>query len=59
MSEFGTAAAADRAEDQPPDRHVFMLTDAAWDQFTATLARPSRQIPELAALLNQPAPWDT
>jgi len=37
---------------------VFALADAAWTEFTAILDRPAKRIPELAALLSEPAPWD-
>lgn len=58
ITEFVTAAAINRAEEALADRRVFMLDDAAWDEFSAILDRPARHIPELAALLNNRAPWD-
>ncbi len=58
LTEFVTAAAVTRAEDTLADRRVFRLDDAAWAEFAAILDRPARPIPELAALLNEPAPWD-
>ena len=46
------------AEDTLADRRVFRLDDAAWNEFTAILDRPAKRIPDLAKLLNEPAPWD-
>lgn len=58
LTDFVTTAAIDRAENTLADRRVFRLDDAAWEEFTAILDRPARRIPELAELLNSPAPWD-
>lgn len=58
LTEFVTAAAVARAEDTLADRRVFRLDDAAWTEFAAILDRPAKRIPELAELLNEPAPWD-
>ena len=59
LTEFVTTAAVSRAEDTLADRRVFRLDDAAWTEFAAILDRPAKRIPELAELLNDPAPWDT
>lgn len=58
LTEFVTTAAVTRAEDTLADRRVFRLDDAAWTEFAAILDRPAKRIPELAELLNEPAPWD-
>lgn len=58
LTEFVTTAAMTRAEDTLADRRVFRLDDAAWTDFAAILDRPAKRIPELARLLNEPAPWD-
>ena len=58
LTEFVTSAALTRAEDTLADRRVFRLDDAAWAEFNAILDRPAQRIPELAALLAEPAPWD-
>jgi len=58
LTEFVTAAAVTRAEDTLADRRVFRLDDAAWAEFTAILDGPAKSIPDLAALLNEPASWD-
>lgn len=58
LTEFVTTAAVARAEDTLADRRVFRLDDAAWTEFAAILDRPAKRIPELAKLLNEPAPWD-
>lgn len=58
LTEFVTSAAVTRAEETLADRRVFRLDDAAWVEFTAILDRPAMRIPELANLLNKPAPWD-
>lgn len=58
LTEFVTTAAMIRAEDTLADRRAFRLDDAAWTEFAAMLDRPAERIPELAKLLNEPAPWD-
>lgn len=58
LTEFVTTAAVTRAEDTLADRRVFRLDDGAWTEFAAILDRPAKRIPELAELLNGPAPWD-
>lgn len=58
LTEFVTTAAVARAEDTLADRRIFRLDVAAWDEFAVILDRPAERIPELAALLDQPAPWD-
>ena len=58
LTEFVTTPAVARAEDTLGDRRVFRLGDAAWKEFNAILDRPAQRIPELAKLLNEPAPWD-
>lgn len=58
LTDFVTTAAVARAEDTLADRRVFRLSDAAWSEFAALLDRPAKRIPELAKLLNTPAPWD-
>jgi uncharacterized protein (DUF1778 family) len=58
LTDFVTMAAVTRAEDTLADRRVFLLGDAEWAEFCAILDRPARRILELAALLNEPAPWD-
>lgn len=58
LTEFVTTAAVTRAEDTLADRRVFRLDDIAWAEFTAILDRPAHRIPDLAKLLNEPAPWD-
>ena len=57
LTEFVTTAAVTRAEDTLADRRVFRLNDAAWAEFVAILDRPAKHTPELAKLLNDPAPW--
>ena len=58
LTEFVMTAAVARAQDTLADRRVFRLDIAAWTEFAAILDRPAKRIPELAALLNEPAPWD-
>lgn len=58
LTEFVTIAAVTRAEDTLADRRVFRLDDAAWTEFNAILDRPAKRIPELARLLDEPAPWN-
>lgn len=59
LTEFVTTAAVARAADTLADRRVFRLDDDAWAEFSALLDRPAQRTPELAQLLNEPAPWDT
>lgn len=47
-----------RAEDTLANRRTFRLNDAAWVEFSAIPDRPAKRIPELARLLNDPAPWE-
>jgi len=58
LTEFVTTASVTRAEETLANRRVFRLDDAAWAEFAAILDRPAERIPELAKLLNKPAPWD-
>lgn len=58
LTDFVTAAAVVRAEDTLADRRLFRLDDAAWQEFETILDRPAQRIPELAALLGEPSPWD-
>lgn len=46
----------DKAHDV--DRKVLYLSDTDWEEFVAILNRPPQRLPELAALLNKPAPWN-
>lgn len=47
------------AEDHLPDRRIFRIDDESWSDVTALLDRPGERVPELAALLGCPAPWDS
>ncbi|WIY81736.1 DUF1778 domain-containing protein [Propionimicrobium sp. PCR01-08-3] len=58
LTEFVLSAAINKAEDTLADRRVFLLDDAAWEEFTAILDRPAQRLPELAALLSRTPPWD-
>lgn len=58
LTDFVTSAAVSRAEDTLADRRVFRLGRAAWTGFAAILDLPALRIPELAELLDAPAPWD-
>jgi len=58
LTEFVMTAAMTRAQDALADRRHFRLDTKAWDDFVTLLDRPAKSIPELAALLNERAPWD-
>lgn len=58
ITDFVTAAVVSRAEDALADRRFFRLADVAWAEFTTILDQPAQRIPELAALLDERAPWD-
>ncbi|MCB1029816.1 MAG: DUF1778 domain-containing protein [Acidimicrobiales bacterium] len=59
LTDFVTSAAVARAEHTLADRRIFGLNDLSWKEFAIILDRPAKRIPELAELLNEPAPWDT
>lgn len=58
LTEFVTTAALREAQDALADRRLFRIDATAWSEFVALLDRPARPIPELTALLGEPAPWD-
>ena len=47
VSAFVAAAAAEAADGILADRREFVLDREAWEQFTALLDRPSRDLPRL------------
>lgn len=59
VTDFVTTAALEQAETALADRRRFELDDSSWEEFTRLLDRPARPVPELAALLRQPAVWET
>lgn len=58
LTDFVTRAAVTLAADTLADRRLFRLDAAAWEEFSAILDREAGTIPELAALLDERAPWD-
>lgn len=55
VSAFILESAAERAERLLADQTHFVLNSRKWRAFTEALDRPSRQVPELARLLQEPS----
>lgn len=53
VTDFTVRAALAHAHDVLADRKLFLLDDAAWDEFLAILDRPAEPKPRLAALLSE------
>lgn len=56
VSEFLVESARVRAERLLADRSRFVLDDAQWSAFSASLDRPARTRPEIRALFERPRP---
>lgn len=59
VSEFVLESALARAAETLPDRQYFGLDAERWKAFMAALDAPSRPLPRLARLLNEPSPFET
>jgi uncharacterized protein (DUF1778 family) len=55
VSEFVLESAIRRAEETLPDRRRFSLDDAQWEAFQAILNAPTRTIPRLTKLMQEPS----
>jgi uncharacterized protein (DUF1778 family) len=58
VSEFVLESALARAEETLPDRQRFGLDAEQWSQFQAALDGPTRPLPRMAALLNEPSVFE-
>jgi uncharacterized protein (DUF1778 family) len=58
VSDFVLRHATRAAEDVLADQRVFMVSNEVWDQFTAALDSPPKDIPGLDALMNTPTILD-
>ena len=56
LSEFLVESARERAERELADRTRFVLDDAQWAEFCASVDRPARERPEIRALFERPRP---
>lgn len=56
LTEFLVESGRERAERLLADRSRFVLDDEQWADFVATLDRPARTRPEIAALFARPRP---
>ena len=54
MSDFVMESALSRAEETLADRRVFALSAEKWAEFQAALDAPTRPLPRLKALLEEP-----
>ena len=54
MSDFVMESALSRAEEMLADRRLFVLTAERWSEFQAALDAPTRSLPRLKALLEEP-----
>lgn len=57
LSEFVLLSALDRADETLADRRTFQLAPAQWDEFTAALDAPPRDLPRMKTLLRNPGPF--
>jgi uncharacterized protein (DUF1778 family) len=57
-SEFMLETACREAETVLLDRRYFVVSEAAFKEFTAMLDRPPRENPRLRRLLHAKAPWE-
>ncbi len=58
LTDFTVEAIVGYARDVLADRRLFLLDDAAWNEFQAVLDRPVVHNPRLAKLLGETPPWD-
>jgi len=58
VSEFVLESALARAQEALPDRRHFGLDAAQWEAFLAALDAPSRSMPGLKQLLNEPSVFE-
>lgn len=58
LSEFVLESALARAEETLPDRSRFVLDEKQWKAFLAALDAPTRPMPRLKRLLNEPSVFE-
>jgi len=58
VSEFMLDSALTQAVEILTDRRLFLLDDAQWTAFMAALDAPTRPLPRLESLLNEPSILD-
>ncbi len=59
MSDFVMESALSRAEETLADRRIFSLRAEQWAEFQSALDAPTRPLPRLKKLLNDPSVFDT
>ena len=59
LTNFTVTATLAHAREVLADRRLFILDDAAWQEFLAVLDRPVTPKPRLERLFSQPSPFDT
>jgi uncharacterized protein (DUF1778 family) len=58
ITDFTVAAAVSHAQDVLADRRIFLVADAAWQEFQAVLDRPVSYKPRLAKLMSEASVFD-
>jgi uncharacterized protein (DUF1778 family) len=58
LTDFSVEAIVGHAREVLADRRLFLLDDAAWNEFQALLDRPTRPNPQLRKLLEAKPPWE-
>ena len=58
ITDFTVEATVEHAQDVLADRRLFLLGDAAWQEFTALLDRPVIHKPRLEKLFAETPPWE-
>lgn len=58
LTDFSVDALIGHARQVLADRRLFVLDDAAWNEFQAVLDRPVAHNPALEKLLGQRPPWE-
>ena len=59
LTNFTVTATLAHAREVLADRRLFVLDDAAWQEFLAVLERPVTPKPRLGRLFAEPSPFDT
>ena len=59
LTSFTVTATLAHAREVLADRRLFILDDAAWQEFLAVLDRPVTPKPRLERLFSEPSPFDT
>lgn len=59
LTNFTVTATLAHAREVLADRRLFIVDDAAWQEFLAVLDRPVTPKPRLERLFSEPSPFDT